>query len=59
LTKAVDLALASAADLFDAIEACRWAALEARASKSKISSGFTASTPEELEAIFEKMSNDA
>lgn len=45
----------SVVDLFDALESFKWTLLELEANHSPISEGYSASSPQELEKLFDQM----
>jgi len=55
---ALDRVLAAQADLFEAVEAFRWTLLELQANHSTISEGYAATTPDGLDALFDRMAQE-
>jgi len=50
--------LAAQSDLFEALEDFRWTLLELEANHSRRTEGYTATTPDAVDAMFERMHND-
>ena len=58
LAQAIADAIVAEVDFFDALEAVKWALIELQASASPLADGYTATTPQGVEALFKRIQHE-
>jgi hypothetical protein len=58
LAPAIANVIVAEVDFFDALEAVKWALIELQASASPLADGYTATTPQGVEALFKRIQHE-
>ena len=58
LQSALDRAMGTSADLYDALESYRWALMEVEANRASVETGFAATSASELDAVFDRIASE-